>query len=260
MAPPVRAEYGQTETQDNIYEAEAEEKKIMAKKIILTIDDEEHIQDLLEYNLEKNGYEVLRAETGEKGLAILKNMQVDLVLLDYMLPGMDGIEVLKNIRSSQELVTLPVIMLTAKGEEFDKVLGLEMGADDYLSKPFGIRELLARIKALLRRSSLEKIETQPEEKLLIGELVINNTAREVTVGGEPITLSLKEFELLYLLASHRNRVFTREQLLELIWGYEYSGETRTVDVHVRNLRKKIEPDPEQPRYIQTVRGMGYKFV
>lgn len=232
----------------------------MAKKIILTIDDEEHIQDLLEYNLEKNGYEVLRAETGEKGLAILKNMQVDLVLLDYMLPGMDGIEVLKNIRSSQELVTLPVIMLTAKGEEFDKVLGLEMGADDYLSKPFGIRELLARIKALLRRSSLEKIETQPEEKLLIGELVINNTAREVTVGGEPITLSLKEFELLYLLASHRNRVFTREQLLELIWGYEYSGETRTVDVHVRNLRKKIEPDPEQPRYIQTVRGMGYKFV
>lgn len=232
----------------------------MAKKIILTIDDEEHIQDLLEYNLEKNGYEVLRAETGEKGLAILKNMQVDLVLLDYMLPGMDGIEVLKNIRSSQELVTLPVIMLTAKGEEFDKVLGLEMGADDYLSKPFGIRELLARIKALLRRSSLEKIETQPEEKLLIGELVINNTAREVTVGGEPITLSLKEFELLYLLASHRNRVFTREQLLELIWGYEYSGETRTVDVHVRNLRKKIEPDPEQPQYIQTVRGMGYKFV
>ena len=260
MAPPVRAEYGQTETRDNIYEAEAEEKKIMAKKIILTIDDEEHIQDLLEYNLEKNGYEVLRAETGEKGLTILKNMQVDLVLLDYMLPGMDGIEVLKNIRSSQELVTLPVIMLTAKGEEFDKVLGLEMGADDYLSKPFGIRELLARIKALLRRSSLEKIETQPEEKLLIGELVINNTAREVTVGGEPITLSLKEFELLYLLASHRNRVFTREQLLELIWGYEYSGETRTVDVHVRNLRKKIEPDPEQPRYIQTVRGMGYKFV
>ena len=260
MAPPVRAEYGQTEPRDNIYEAEAEEKKIMAKKIILTIDDEEHIQDLLEYNLEKNGYEVLRAETGEKGLAILKNMQVDLVLLDYMLPGMDGIEVLKNIRSSQELVTLPVIMLTAKGEEFDKVLGLEMGADDYLSKPFGIRELLARIKALLRRSSLEKIETQPEEKLLIGELVINNTAREVTVGGEPITLSLKEFELLYLLASHRNRVFTREQLLELIWGYEYSGETRTVDVHVRNLRKKIEPDPEQPQYIQTVRGMGYKFV
>lgn len=232
----------------------------MAKKIILTIDDEEHIQDLLEYNLEKSGYDVLRAETGEKGLAILKTMQVDLVLLDYMLPGMDGIEVLKAIRSNPEMAPLPVIMLTAKGDEIDKVLGLEMGADDYISKPFGIRELLARVKALLRRSSLEKIESQPEEKLLIGELMINNTAREVTVGGEAVTLSLKEFELLYLLASHRNRVFTREQLLELIWGYEYSGETRTVDVHVRNLRKKIEKDPDQPQYIQTVRGMGYKFV
>lgn len=232
----------------------------MAKKRILTIDDEEHILDLLEYNLEKNGYDVLRADTGEKGLAILKTMQVDLVLLDYMLPGMDGIEVLKAIRSESRLEDLPIMMLTAKGEEIDKVLGLEMGADDYLSKPFGIRELLARVKALLRRSSLEKIEAQPEERLLIGELMISNTAREVTVAGEPVTLSLKEFELLYLLASHRNRVFTREQLLELIWGYEYSGETRTVDVHVRNLRKKIEKDPEQPQYIQTVRGMGYKFV
>ena len=232
----------------------------MAKKIILTIDDEEHILDLLEYNLEKSGYDVLRADTGEKGLAILKNMQVDLVLLDYMLPGMDGIEVLKTIRAEKRFETLPILMLTAKGEEIDKVLGLEMGADDYLSKPFGIRELLARVRALLRRSSLEKIEAQPEERLLIGELMISNTAREVTVAGESVTLSLKEFELLYLLASHRNRVFTREQLLELIWGYEYSGETRTVDVHVRNLRKKIEKDPDQPQYIQTVRGMGYKFV
>ena len=232
----------------------------MAKKIILTIDDEEHILDLLEYNLEKGGYGVLRAETGEKGIAILQNMQVDLVLLDYMLPGIDGMEVLKTIRSDQRLAALPVIMLTAKGEEIDKVLGLEMGADDYISKPFGVRELLARVKALLRRSSLEKIEAQQEEKLIIRELMINNTAREVTVNGEAISLSLKEFELLYLLASHRNRVFTREQLLELIWGYEYSGETRTVDVHVRNLRKKIEQDPDQPQYIQTVRGMGYKFV
>jgi len=151
-------------------------------------------------------------------------------------------------------------MLTARGEEIDKVLGLEMGADDYLSKPFGLRELLARVKALLRRSSLEKLEEQPEERLNIGDLVLNYTAREVTVDGASIPLSLKEFELLYLLASHRNRVFTREQLLELVWGYEYSGETRTVDVHIRNLRKKTEKDPEKPRYIQTVRGMGYKFV
>ena len=232
----------------------------MSKKTVLAIDDEEHILDLLEYNLEKAGYGVLRADTGEKGLAILKTMQVDLVLLDCMLPGIDGIEVLKTIRADQKLSSMPVIMLTAQGEEIDKVLGLEMGADDYVSKPFGVRELLARVKALLRRSSLEKIESLPEEKIVTGNLMINNTSREVTVDGKPVALSLKEFELLYLLASHRNRVFTREQLLELIWGYEYSGETRTVDVHVRNLRKKIEADPDHPLFIQTVRGMGYKFV
>lgn len=232
----------------------------MAKKVILAIDDEEHILDLLEYNLEKGGYDVLRAETGEKGLAVLHTMKVDLVLLDYMLPGIDGIEVLKAVRSDAEISAMPVIMLTAKGEEIDKVLGLEMGADDYISKPFGIRELQARVKALLRRSSLEKIESEPEEKMVIGDLMISNTAREVRVSNIPVTLSLKEFELLYLLASHRNRVFTREHLLGLIWGYEYSGETRTVDVHVRNLRKKIEKDPDHPQYIQTVRGMGYKFV
>ena len=232
----------------------------MSKKVVLAVDDEEHILDLLEYNLEKAGYDVLRADTGEKGLALLKTMQVDLVLLDCMLPGIDGIEVLKTIRADKKLSSMPVIMLTAKGEEIDKVLGLEMGADDYVSKPFGVRELLARVKALLRRSSLEKIESLPEEKIVTGSLMINNTSREVTVDGKPVALSLKEFELLYLLASHRNRVFTREQLLELIWGYEYSGETRTVDVHVRNLRKKIENDPDHPSYIQTVRGMGYKFV
>ncbi|MBQ8184330.1 MAG: response regulator transcription factor [Lachnospiraceae bacterium] len=232
----------------------------MAKKVILTIDDEEHILDLLEYNLEKGGYQVLRAESGEKGLRILENMQVDLVLLDYMLPGIDGMEVLRTIRKSERLSALPVIMLTAKGEEIDKVLGLEMGADDYITKPFGIHELMARVKALLRRATLEKVEATPEEKILIGDLLINNTAREVQVNGQSVALSLKEFELLYLLATHRNRVFDREQLLELIWGYEYSGETRTVDVHIRNLRKKIEHDPDQPAYIQTVRGIGYKFV
>ena len=222
----------------------------MAKKVILTIDDEEHILDLLEYNLEKNGYEVLRAETGEKGLAIL-------VLLDYMLPGIDGIEVLKSLRADKNLSAMPVIMLTAKGEEIDKVLGLEMGADDYISKPFGIRELLARVKALLRRSSLEKIESEPEDKITAGDLIINNTSREVYMEGKPVFLSLKEFELLYLLASHRNRVFTREQLLELIWGYEYSGETRTVDVHIKRLREKIKDRATWS--LATVWGIGYKF-
>lgn len=232
----------------------------MGKKVILTIDDELHIRELLEYNLTKAGYEVLGAETGEKGMELLRTAQVDLVLLDCMLPGMDGVEVLRRIRASSEFSSLPVMMLTAKGEEIDKVLGLEMGADDYLSKPFGIRELEARVKALLRRSSPEKMEVQPEPALQAGDLAINHVAREVRLQGTPVTLSLKEYELLYLLASHPNRVYTREQLLEQIWGYAYSGETRTVDVHIRNLRKKLEQDPEKPEYIRTVRGIGYKFV
>lgn len=232
----------------------------MGKKVILTIDDELHIRELLEYNLTKAGYEVLGAETGEKGMELLRTAQVDLVLLDCMLPGMDGVEVLRRIRASSEFSSLPVMMLTAKGEEIDKVLGLEMGADDYLSKPFGIRELEARVKALLRRSSSEKMEVQPETMLQAGDLAINHVAREVRLQGTPVTLSLKEYELLYLLASHPNRVYTREQLLEQIWGYAYSGETRTVDVHIRNLRKKLEQDPEKPEYIRTVRGIGYKFV
>ena len=231
----------------------------MAKKVILTIDDEEHILDLLEYNLEKNGYEVLRAETGEKGLAILKTMQVDLVLLDYMLPGIDGIEVLKSLRADKNLSAMPVIMLTAKGEEIDKVLGLEMGADDYISKPFGIRELLARVKAQLRRYK-QFSGGGGSAVLTHGDLTLDREGVTVTAAGKPVTVTAREFDILTLLMEHPKKVFTREQLLELIWGYEYSGETRTVDVHVRNLRKKIEKDPDHPQYIQTVRGMGYKFV
>ena len=238
----------------------------MEKKVILAVDDEEHILDLLEYNLQKENYVVLRAGDGEQGLKLLLEEQVDLVLLDWMLPGIDGMEVLRRIRGDRRFSHLPVIMLTAKGEEIDKVLGLEMGADDYISKPFGIRELLARVKALLRRSAREK-EPEPADaaedsrsRLVFGDLVIDHEAREVRVRERQVSLSRKEFELLYLLASHPKRVFGREQLLELIWGYEYMGETRTVDVHIRNLRRKIEEEPEQPAYIQTVRGVGYKFV
>lgn len=232
----------------------------MGKRVILTIDDELHIRELLEYNLKKAGYEVLGAETGEKGLEILKTAQVDLVLLDCMLPGIDGVEVLRRIRAGSDLSSLPVIMLTAKGEEIDKVLGLEMGADDYISKPFGIRELEARIKALLRRSAIGGLEARAENMLQVGDLEIDHAAREVRLRGEPVTFSLKEYELLYLIASHPNRVYTREQLLEQVWGYAYSGETRTVDVHIRSLRKKLEQDPERPEHIKTVRGIGYKFV
>ena len=232
----------------------------MEKKIILTIDDEPHIQELLEYNLAKAGYKVLRAETGEKGLEVLRSAQVDLVLLDCMLPGMDGMEVLREIRADLQLSLLPVMMLTAKGDEIDKVLGLELGADDYLSKPFSLRELEARVKALLRRSALTHRGTQPKEQFQSGGLVVNHEAREVTLQGTPVILSRKEYELLHMLITHPNQVFTREQLLEQIWGYDYFGETRTVDVHIRSLRKKLEKNPEQPEYIRTVRGIGYKFV
>lgn len=232
-------------------------------KVILAVDDEEHILELLEYNLESNGFRVLTAGSGEEGIEILKKEAVDLVLLDIMLPGIDGMEMLKRIRKNPDMADLPVIMLTAKSEEINKVLGLEVGADDYISKPFGIYELVARVKAVLRRSERTKaasaVEEEKDEIIAIDKIVINNTTHEVTVDGRNVELALKEFELLYVLAKHRTRVFSREVLLDKIWGYEYAGETRTVDVHIRNLRKKIEEDDNKPKYIKTVRGVGYKF-
>ena len=235
------------------------------KKVILTVDDEEHILELISYNLERNGYEVLKALTGEEALEILDQHQVDLVLLDRMLPGIDGIEVLKQIRGDKNKKDLPVILLTAKSEEFDKVVGLEIGADDYICKPFGVHELIARIKAVLRRSgdgglAAEEDGEEDKDRICIDNLVINYTTRVVTVDGREVDLSLKEFEFLYLLASNRNRVYSRDTLLEKIWGYDYMGETRTIDVHIRNLRKKIEQDPDHPEHVKTVRGVGYKFV
>ena len=231
------------------------------KKVILTVDDEEHILELIGYNLEINGYDVLKADSGEAALKLLQSEHVDLVLLDRMLPGIDGIEVLKEIRTDKNLKNLPVILLTAKTEEFDKVVGLEIGADDYIGKPFGIHELIARIKAVLRRAGEGEEEEEAQEEILeLDNLVINYTTRVVTVDGREVELSLKEFELLYLLAGNRNRVFSRDTLLEKIWGYDYMGEMRTIDVHIRNLRKKIERDPDNPAHIKTVRGIGYKFV
>jgi two-component system, OmpR family, alkaline phosphatase synthesis response regulator PhoP len=231
-------------------------------KTILAVDDEEHILELLAYNLERDGYHVLKAETGEEALAILDKEKVDIVLLDWMLPGIDGIEVLRRIRANKTLKLLPVIFLTAKGDEISKVVGLEVGSDDYLVKPFGVHELLARIKAVLRRSenNFDIEDTEKEEKIVIDYLEINRARRTVMVNSEPVELSYKEFELLYLLAKNRGIVFTRDNLLEKVWGYDYIGETRTVDVHVSNLRKKIEQDESHPIYIKTVRGMGYKFA
>lgn len=227
---------------------------------ILVVDDEEHILELLEYNLEQEGYQALKADTGEKALDILKKEEVDLVILDWMLPGMSGIDVLKKIRSSENHSQLPVILLTAKGGEISKVVGLEIGADDYLTKPFGVHELFARIKAVLRRSNINNLKREEDEGIIIiDNLEVNPSRRTVTVDNELIGLSFKEFELLYLLAKNRGIVFTRNQLLERIWGYDYVGETRTVDVHISNLRKKIEFDESLPVFIKTVRGMGYKF-
>jgi two-component system alkaline phosphatase synthesis response regulator PhoP len=233
------------------------------KKRILIVDDEENILELLKYNLEKNGFEVVPKDNGEGALEEMEKEDFDLVLLDLMLPGIDGLEVLKTIRSQDRIKNTPVIMLTAKNEEIDTVLGLEMGADDYIGKPFGVHELLARVKALLRRNDRTKTAKEDNEDfevLEIDDIVINKSTQEVKIKGENVELTLKEFQVLYLLAKNKGRVFGRDYLLEKIWGYDYLGETRTVDVHIRNLRKKIEEDDKNPKHIKTVRGIGYKYV
>ncbi|GMQ56443.1 response regulator transcription factor [Vallitalea sediminicola] len=228
---------------------------------VLIVDDEMHILELLRYNLESNGYSVIQSETGEEALKRLRDNNIDIILLDLMLPGIDGLEVLREIRSTEEYKEIPVIMLTAKNEEFDTVLGLEMGADDYIGKPFGIHELLARMKAIFRRTKDNKNikHDEKEEILYIGELTINKLTHEVTIRDNQLELPLKEFELLYILAKNKGRVFDRQYLLDKIWGYDYYGETRTVDVHIRSLRKKIERDDKNPELIKTVRGVGYKY-
>lgn len=233
----------------------------MSKKTILTIDDEIHILELLRYNLESAGYNVIQAESGEEGLDIIENRNIDAVLLDLMLPVIDGLEVLRRIRTNPETKKIPVIMLTAKGEEFDKVLGLEMGADDYIAKPFSIRELQARLKAVLRRvdDKDDDKEKNKVKKISTNGLEIGLETRTVSVNGREVEMSHKEFELLKLLAENPGRVYSRDILLEKIWGYEYIGETRTVDVHIRHIRKKIEEDDSNPVFIKTVRGYGYKF-
>jgi two-component system alkaline phosphatase synthesis response regulator PhoP len=233
----------------------------MAEYRILAVDDEEHILELIAYNLKKNGFLVETAESGEAALEIIKREPVDLVLLDIMMDGMDGIEVLKEIRADEETKNLPVILLTAKSEEIDKVLGLEMGADDYLAKPFGVHELAARIKAVLRRTArLEASEKGQESPVSgTGKLNIDREKREVLVGGQPVDLALKEFDLLYFLIQNPGMVISREQALEHVWGYDFFGETRTVDVHVRNIRRKLEEKGMHSDCIKTVRGVGYKF-
>lgn len=224
---------------------------------ILVVDDEEPIQELLRFNLEKEGYLVCVAKDGQEALKHVENDQPDLLVLDLMLPGMDGLEVCRKLRSNPRFQKIPIIMLTAKGEEIDKVLGLELGADDYMTKPFSPRELLARIKARLRRqNSQEEADAQIISR---GELRVDVTGFRVHVRGEETELTPKEFELLRVFVAHPGRVYSREELLERIWGYEYDGDTRTVDVHVHHLRLKVERDPSNPEYIETLRGIGYRF-
>lgn len=228
----------------------------MTMSLILVVDDEESIQELLRYNLEKEGHKVLAARDGFDALERVQKDRPDLVVLDVMLPQMDGMEVCRRIRLNSEFRELPVIMLTAKGEEIDKVLGLELGADDYMTKPFSPRELVARIKARLRRV---KSADETLEQIIHGDLRIDLNRFQVYINAQEVELTPKEFELLRVLAAKPGRVYSREELLEKIWGYEYAGDTRTVDVHVRHVRQKIEKDASNPEYIETLRGIGYRF-
>lgn len=227
-------------------------------KKILVIEDEPNIRELVLYNLKTNGYEGMAAEDGIMGITMVHREKPDLILLDIMLPGKNGFEICRELR--EEGNNIPIIMITAKTEETDKVMGLEYGADDYISKPFGIREMMARIKAVLRRyeSTAAGDPDQGDTVLKAGDLVINVERYEVSVGGRQVDLTLKEFELLQYLMENRGHVFTRDQLLNSVWGIDYAGETRTVDVHIRHLRQKLSNGGNEQQYIETIRGKGYK--
>lgn len=227
----------------------------MSNEKVLIVDDEEHIVELIKFNLEANGYKTITASNGLEALELVKNEKPNLILLDIMLPGLNGNDVCKEIRKDIEISTIPIIMITAKGEELDRILGLELGADDYVTKPFSVRELMARIKAVLRRTRVENVS----DTYSFGNVSIDFNKHVVIKNGEKLELTLKEFELLQILIKNRGRVLTRDLLLDKIWGYEFIGETRTIDVHIRYLRKKIEDDDKNPRFIETIRGIGYRF-
>lgn len=228
----------------------------MANEKILVVDDEEHIVELIKYNLMSSGYDVIACNNGIDAVNLAMNERPNLILLDLMIPGKDGYDVCKEIRSKAEIKNTSIIMLTAKSEEFDKILGLELGADDYITKPFSVRELLARVKAVLRRISVKE---EQNDIVVFGDLAANFEKREIRIKDTKIDLTLKEFELLEMLIKNRGKILRREMLLDKIWGYEYIGETRTVDVHIRYLRKKIEDDDKNPKFIETIRGVGYRF-
>jgi two-component system response regulator VicR len=237
---------------------DTKEKIVMEVKKVLIIEDEKSISDIVKFNLTKEGFETLTAYDGQEGLDLALSSDPDLVLLDVMLPTLDGFEVCRKIR---EKSAVPIIMLTAKEEEVDKVLGLELGADDYITQPFGLRELIARLKANIRRTVMTEAKPEPQSSNStdFGNLTIDMDRYEVRKNGIPLELTLREFELLRYLAEREDKVFSRDQLLEDVWGYEYYGDIRTVDVTVRRLREKLEDDSSDPKYILTKRGIGYYF-
>ena len=231
----------------------------MSDRRVLVVEDEENLLAALKYNLEREGYAVTTAADGPSGLDSARSVNHDLVILDIMLPGLDGLELCRAIRRES---SVPIIMLTAKAEEVDRIVGLELGADDYVTKPFSMRELMARAKAMLRRSRMG--QDSPDgaaapETIRAGDLVVDLTAHTAALGDRILELKPREFELLALLMSNRGRAFTRDQLLQRLWGRDYVGDSRTVDVHVRWLREKIESEPGKPKRIITIRGVGYRF-
>jgi DNA-binding response OmpR family regulator len=232
----------------------------------LVVDDEPILRDTIEFNLRREGYEVLLASDGQQALDIARAHELDLIVLDIMLPGVDGLQVLRTLREES---TVPVLLLSARGEEIDRVLGLELGADDYLTKPFAMRELVARARAMIRRSRIlieESSKEQPQGEpgargtIVAGTVSIDPVARQVRVGGSLVDLKPKEFDLLIYLARHPGVVLSRDALLREVWGYAFPVDTRTIDVHIRGIRQKIEVDSSQPELIETVRGYGYRFA
>lgn len=227
----------------------------MAKKV-LVVDDEKLIVKGIRFSLEQDGMEVDCAYDGEEALEMVKNKEYDIVLLDVMLPKLTGFEVCQQIR---EFSSVPVVMLTAKGDDMDKILGLEYGADDYITKPFNILEVKARIKAIMRRTAKKNTAETKSKTVEVGDLVLDCEGRRVSIAGREVNLTAKEFDVLELLVFNPNKVYSRENLLNIVWGYEYPGDVRTVDVHIRRLREKIETNPSEPKYVHTKWGVGYYF-
>ncbi len=228
---------------------------------ILVVDDETYIVELVKFNLEKEGFQVIVAYDGLSAINMVKQQHPDLIILDIMLPEMDGLQVCQTLKQNPEYKAVPIIMLTAKGEEIDTVLGLEMGADDYIKKPFSPRELLARVRARLRAIKILEFEKALGIKAYVfKDLTLVPEKHEVFLGESKLELTPKEYELLRLMIINPGKVFTREELLAKVWGYEFSGDTRTVDVHIRHLRQKLNDDSSLPEYIRTVRGVGYRFI